>query len=833
MKRETLPTLSGGTLLGLIALALPAFAQDSTSLLSQFPGDTLDPHDTADQINNFVVDVAAHQSTSGRVWGIAPISKTSMDHAPASFFYGAAMSAHSISNTTRFGVPFARASYDQWSGPGFGVNGNAAVNTPGTSVDSSQMAGNQFGFVMSEFSVDDPNQTFNNYNQVVGGTVNYDPSTPSRLFVSRVAAATNSPDWFCNLSQFGLGGVTNDGIAMLRGDGYQTADCVPFTALAGDNYFRIDTLARSGSMVNYISLAGGNDVAATLQPLPNSATTHSPAAIISGDITGGAPIFMGSNFNGEYVFGSSAGTIASSTAHVGGLQTRGLVSNSHHNFPAIFTGSVLGTGAQLSKSTGGPTDSISAFGLSATGAPSGQVLFTLPSVVNDPTDGFASTIGGGAGNLEFGNYFSSTAFRGGNGPVAIGMDQSGNLIVAAQVHHPGYGSSLNTDNLIAVARHNGTTTEWSVAAHTFGNDGKDVYGSFGTTVIGKLVGTDAGAVVGGPSISSPMIDSVGNIYFNGRVEMTGAGFFETALVRAVYDEATFGYKLEVVMMEGDVVTGGNSGVDYQLRFLTISGPSGSNPTSTWSHSMNQNAYNTANPALISTGSTDSLGGIVVAANIIYDVDNDGSFDPLSVTPTSVDQDYNVLLYVTAADDCNGNGVPDDIDIADGTSGDLDMNGTPDECGSGTVYCFGDGTSTSCPCGNVGGAGQGCANSSGVGGVLFSAGTNSAGADDLLFDASNLLPGQPALLFNGLNQVNGGNGILFGDGLRCAGGSVKRMGVRVPDGSGQANWGPGLAAIGVYSAGDTRNFQGWYRDPIGSPCGAFFNLTNGVSVTFVP
>lgn len=30
-------------------------------------------------------------------------------------------------------------------------------------------------------------------------------------------------------------------------------------------------------------------------------------------------------------------------------------------------------------------------------------------------------------------------------------------------------------------------------------------------------------------------------------------------------------------------------------------------------------------------------------------------------------------------DCNGNGVPDECDIADGTSDDLNGNGIPDEC----------------------------------------------------------------------------------------------------------------------------------------------------------
>ncbi len=38
--------------------------------------------------------------------------------------------------------------------------------------------------------------------------------------------------------------------------------------------------------------------------------------------------------------------------------------------------------------------------------------------------------------------------------------------------------------------------------------------------------------------------------------------------------------------------------------------------------------------------------------------------------------------VAAGLDCNGNGIEDSIDIANGTSSDLDGDGVPDECQSG-------------------------------------------------------------------------------------------------------------------------------------------------------
>ncbi|MEO2094540.1 MAG: plastocyanin/azurin family copper-binding protein [bacterium] len=148
---------------------------------------------------------------------------------------------------------------------------------------------------------------------------------------------------------------------------------------------------------------------------------------------------------------------------------------------------------------------------------------------------------------------------------------------------------------------------------------------------------------------------------------------------------------------------------------------------------------------------------------------------------------------------------------------------------GTAFC--DCPAISAPCSNPGGAGEGCANSTGAGGKLRGSGSASAVADDLTFVATMLLPGQPALLFSADNAVNGGNGVTFGDGLRCAGGQLKRLGVAVPGSTGQASWGPGLGVAGGWSAGSTRRFQAWYRNPVGGPCGNGFNLSNGYEVSF--
>ena len=152
-----------------------------------------------------------------------------------------------------------------------------------------------------------------------------------------------------------------------------------------------------------------------------------------------------------------------------------------------------------------------------------------------------------------------------------------------------------------------------------------------------------------------------------------------------------------------------------------------------------------------------------------------------------------------------------------------------EGGLGSSFCVGDGSATACPCGNTSTEG-GCANSTGDGGTLTAYGSASVTADDLSFDATGLIPSEPVLLFVGNNAVASGAGITFGDGLRCAGGGVRRLGVRFCDSAGSASWGAGIGAAGGWSAGDVQRFQGWYRDT-GGPCGTTFNLTQGVELTF--
>ena len=162
---------------------------------------------------------------------------------------------------------------------------------------------------------------------------------------------------------------------------------------------------------------------------------------------------------------------------------------------------------------------------------------------------------------------------------------------------------------------------------------------------------------------------------------------------------------------------------------------------------------------------------------------------------------------------------------------LTIDYTPGVAGPGAGYCFGDGTSSACPCGNAGSAGQGCANGSGAGAILVGSGSASISADDLVLDGSQLIPSQPGLYFQGNNAVNSGNGNSFGDGLRCAGGGVIRLQVRFADASGTSATNISVATKGGCAAGDVKRYQIWYRDPGASPCSTQFNLSNGYEVTW--
>jgi hypothetical protein len=151
--------------------------------------------------------------------------------------------------------------------------------------------------------------------------------------------------------------------------------------------------------------------------------------------------------------------------------------------------------------------------------------------------------------------------------------------------------------------------------------------------------------------------------------------------------------------------------------------------------------------------------------------------------------------------------------------------------SGAVSCFGDSSAGACPCGNPGGAGAGCASSVGDGARLAGLGTTSV-ADDLFFLAGDGLPSNTlTVLFSGTSTSPVALAPA-GDGLRCIGGTIRRVMVRNANQAGAIWDGPTLQPAGGWLAGESRHFQLFYRNPNG-PCGTGFNVSNAVSVQFTP
>jgi len=150
----------------------------------------------------------------------------------------------------------------------------------------------------------------------------------------------------------------------------------------------------------------------------------------------------------------------------------------------------------------------------------------------------------------------------------------------------------------------------------------------------------------------------------------------------------------------------------------------------------------------------------------------------------------------------------------------------------SAFCFGDGSGTTCPCGNFGASGRGCASSvNAAGGRLLVSGNASVGTDTMSLNADGM-PNSSALYFQGTSQQNGGAGITFGDGLRCAGGSIIRLGTKLNVG-GASSYPVGgdqtVSVRGNVSAGDVRTYQVWYRNAAAFCTASTFNLTNGMQV----
>jgi hypothetical protein len=156
--------------------------------------------------------------------------------------------------------------------------------------------------------------------------------------------------------------------------------------------------------------------------------------------------------------------------------------------------------------------------------------------------------------------------------------------------------------------------------------------------------------------------------------------------------------------------------------------------------------------------------------------------------------------------------------------------------TGQVFCSGDGSGTLCPCANSGNPGAGCASSVNQAGARLAAtGFASILTDTLVLHGSGM-PESSALYFQGTTGVASGMGSVFGDGLRCAGGSVIRLGTQL-NVAGASQYPAGMQASvsvkGMCMPSDFRTYQVWYRNAAAFCTPSTFNLTNGLSLTWTP
>jgi hypothetical protein len=150
----------------------------------------------------------------------------------------------------------------------------------------------------------------------------------------------------------------------------------------------------------------------------------------------------------------------------------------------------------------------------------------------------------------------------------------------------------------------------------------------------------------------------------------------------------------------------------------------------------------------------------------------------------------------------------------------------------------------CPCSNPPSGGKrGCNNSSFTGGaVLHSSGASSLAADTVVFTSSGEKPTATSVVLQGSTSI--GSGVVFGQGVRCAGGVLKRLylktasggSITAPQGADPVVSARSAALGDPIPAGSVRFYGVYYRDPIvlgGCSASSTFNITQTQEITWGP
>jgi len=830
------------SVLALGALLAPlATAQDSVSKLPGTAGsDSVDPYITADVRNDYVVDLTPFTASWGTEFGIGPIAKSSQEDTTS--FFGSLLSAQGISRTSLDTATFDGTSYGVWTVAGEGVKDDAAINDPPSSSVTPIGTAQQFSAAFSEFS--------NGYGGIISTVIRHEASDPTRLYVSRISSAVNAPIFGDICSSSGFGSIDAAGNTYFRADDFGAFPCgTTAGAIAGNNLFRVDALARNAGMLNVIDAAGATDAAASVQLLTNSLISHGVPTTIPSHIAG-RPVYAGTNFNGEYVYESAAGVLSTTTTHrTPACDQRG---NPSFMLPTFLGATSVGTVATLGKigvcNVDDETRRLLIWGVDANGAVTGtrnDIIFPATMTITDNSDGHVygdDAVYPTTPDVDEPLWHTgASSFRGGNGQVAVGQDQGGFILVSTpfvlddmSITTPvtGVYGNANPIGAIPVAKldpnNPATPPVWTLAGYSGsfidGVPGKAILDGPGGTAIGRMSTLDeaTGGATLGPSLAPPMIDSVGNVWFVSVVELFDAGGgpsdFDNALLRAVYDRANFSYELELILQLGDVFHGQNSNTDYQIRFLTIATTGGGvSPSTPYSGNIVQNALNNLPTASLSTRDAETLGGLVIAAEIVYDVEGDGDFVKVTGAggdPTSMDQEYQVLLYIGARSALGPQSFCDDAD----------------------------GSLASCPC-SPGNADSGCDSpippmqGGGLtGGIKLTVLVQQTSPNNRATLQSTGFPSgsTPGGVMFRNNGIDPSSPVVFGDGLRCVDAAASPS-TFVRIGGAVANGGTMFNTVGHGAMAGVGSFfyQLWYRSTPLSYCdpSAAFNLSNGQSLTW--
>jgi trimeric autotransporter adhesin len=217
-----------------------------------------------------------------------------------------------------------------------------------------------------------------------------------------------------------------------------------------------------------------------------------------------------------------------------------------------------------------------------------------------------------------------------------------------------------------------------------------------------------------------------------------------------------------------------------------------------------------------------------------------SWDPIDNSPaTDWTSSFPVIAVnsLSVFDDGQGPGLCVGGIFERSPAGDAYIAKWANSCASGWAFCFGDGSGTACPCGNTSNPNNqsGCVNSHGRAGRLIASGSASLSNDTLVLSGSGMT-NSTALYFQGSTAVSGGAGVTFGDGLRCAGGTTIRLGLRTNvAGASQlpSGGGPTLSSAGLVGTPSTRTYQIFYRDAAPFCTSATYNTSNGWAIHWVP